>query len=253
MKFLLQEVKPVYTKDRRFSIDNCILKDLLDACQYIHSYCICTLEQLQREDADDNWKDYIPLGTIEFTTEWLRKYKNISRQIPIEVPKCLQTAEFLKRNYKFVKAKDIPLNGVFFIKDISELKQFSYCGELSVFDRSLLKEGHMYQLSEKVNLLSEYRIYFLDGKIQNICNYDGDCTLFPDMKLIEKANLIYSMQKEYPRSYTMDIMVTEKGTCICECHTLLSTGLYSTTWGTDWLYGYCHGIDYVEKFGGEKV
>jgi hypothetical protein len=87
-----------------------------------------------------------------------------------------------------------------------------------------------------MDIHAEFRVYIIDGEIVSIENYNGDPLVFPDINLIKKANLIYSIQKDYPRSYSMDVMVTDRGTSIIEIHNFTSLGLYSTIWGTNLLY-----------------
>ena len=239
MNFLIQK------EDGALSLDNQILLNLIESEKYIHKADFISLNELKEHCSKVQFCGYIPLGTIEFTNYFLQNVLGVEKQIPIEIPHCLRTFEFLKRRYIMLKKESVPTYGRYFIKDASELKQFSYEGEMQGFDRELLKEDHIYQVSELVKVLSEYRIYFLNGEIQAVCNYNGRADVFPDMDLIKKANTIYSGQDCYPKSYTMDVLVTDAGTCLCECHTLFSTGLYSTVWGTGWLYGYRDSLDYV--------
>lgn len=50
----------------------------------------------------------IPIGTIDFVTKVLNKlYLEFKLEQPIEIPKYLQTDEFLKRLYKIGTWKDI--------------------------------------------------------------------------------------------------------------------------------------------------
>jgi hypothetical protein len=50
---------------------------------------------------------------------------------------------------------------------------------------------------------------------------------------------------DYPRSLTIDVMVTDKGTELIEIHPFVSCGLYGTLWGDSLVYAYRDGIDYV--------
>ena len=107
---------------------------------------------------------------------------------------------------------------------------------------------HLYQVSEILNVQSEYRVYIIDGEIENVCNYNGDPLVLPDVNFIKKANAIYSIQPDYPKSYTIDVMVSDKGTSIMEIHPFISVGLYSTLWGSNLLQAYIDGINYVRKY-----
>ena len=242
------------------TVDYAILKELLTYSHF--EYHEMSLKDFfngtllkTKKDFPASFKDAIPLGTINFVTAYLNIFKNIERMYPIEIPKCLRTDEFLKRNYAIIQGKNIPKSGTYFIKNASKLKTFSYTGRLDAICNETdaltgskpIEDDDWYQLSEIISILSEYRVYFVDGKLYAVAYYDGIPTIFPDIKLIEKANLIYSLQKDYPQSYTMDVAVTKKGTAILEIHPLFSCGIYTTVLGTDFLYGYRDSMQYLEK------
>lgn len=279
MLFLL-EIK----KDKT-DVEDIIVSNLLDKEKHIHSYVSFSLNYFFNIDEDKDgdikksiknkndfpseYENAIPIGNIPFINAWLEIFKGIKNQNPIEIPPILRTDEFLKRKYSIVKKENIPTSGYYFIKDASELKVFSYNGNLeylfsdetiwdskkdTFLDFSLqLDKSHYYQVSEVVNILSEYRVYIINGEIENIQNYNGDPTLFPDINLIRKANLLYSTQKDYPKSYSLDIMITPKGTSIIEIHNFTSLGLYSTLWGTNLLYAYRDGIDYLVNYNTNPI
>ena len=194
----------------------------------------------------------IPLGTIEFTNLFFKTFYNIEKMNPIEVPNCLRTEEFLKRKYSIVKGTDIPTEGRFFIKNVSDLKSFTFSGDINYFlneknNLPQIDKNKFYQVSEIIDIISEYRIYVISGKIYAIAYYDGDPCVFPDINLINKANIIYSFEKDYPHSYTMDIAITPEGTCILEVHPLFSCGIYQTVLGTGFLQGYKDSKEYILK------
>lgn len=206
------------------------------------------------------YKDTVPIGTIEFVSSWLKMVHQKSMN-PIEIPKCLRTDEFLKRDYKILPFHELPKEGKWFIKDVSVLKSFTNKWHNNVSDIDFNKavdddrvmehfglepvySGHMYQVSEYVDIKSEYRAYFIEGELESLCNYDGSLSYYPDVSLLNKANAIYSMQPDYPKSYTMDVMITDRGTSIIEIHPFVSVGLYSNLWGPSLIYAYRDGIDY---------
>ena len=275
MFFLLQEENGI------LSLDNQILKELLDKEKYIHIYKNFKNDDFfkveKKIDVLGNNKEIkvlknkelfpkeiqqaIPLGTIEFTENFFKIFYGIEKENPIEIPPILRTEEFLKRKYSIVTGENIPKSGQYFIKDVSNLKVFSYEGELSYlfydgifdtpkqFDTSLhLKRNNLYQVSELVNILSEYRIFVINNEIYSVSNYNGDVTIFPDMKLIKKAINLWSTQKDCPKSYSLDVAITPKGTIILECHILFSTGIYTTVHGTSFLWGYRDAKDYLINY-----
>lgn len=255
MLFLVQ-------KDSVYDVDKSIFLSILHENRFVHSYKELTLQELKDLELSENYKNALPFGNIDFVTLYLNKYHNIEQMNPIEIPDSLRTYEFLKRDYRVVKGEEVPKSGYYFIKDASQLKHFSFSGDMlyfnteeiwkekqNFFDTTLrLDKNHYFVVSEHVNILSEYRVYILDGEIANISLYDGDATVLPDVNLIKKANLIYSTQKDYPKSYTMDVMVTNRGTAIIECHILFSTGLYTTNFNDNLLYGYRDALNYLLNY-----
>ena len=116
------------------------------------------------EDTDNWGKGYIPVGTIEFVERYLRSNYGIEQENPIEIPDYLQTDEFLKREYSIVSYDQIPDNKEFFLKDASKLKAFAQ----EIYDPEQIADmnldiNHKYVVSELVDVLSESRVYVIDG------------------------------------------------------------------------------------------
>lgn len=267
MFFLIQK------EHENLSLDNRILFELIQQEKYLHTYKMIDNkeffyineneeQQLRKKNTFPmEYQNAIPLGTIEFTQNYFKIFYGIEKENPIEIPLILRTEEFLKRKYSIISSDKIPKNGYFFIKDVSQLKVFSYTGDMGLFmyneifdkpkknDYSLhLNKKHLYQVSEVVKILSEYRIFVINNEIYSIDNYDGDVRLFPDIKLIEKAISLWSTQKNCPKSYSLDVAITPHGTIILECHILFSTGIYSTVQGTKFLWGYQDAKDYLVNY-----
>ena len=274
MLFILQKEKLHNSLD----LEVFLVDDILRQQKHIHSYVYLSKDDFFEDnkktfknikDFPENFIKGIPIGTIDFVAAWLKIFKNVENMNPIEIPKVLRTQEFLKREYAIVTSDKIPRKGKYFIKDVSQLKAFSSLtyNDLQYLDldamlkspneikelrkksmQLFLDNTHLFQVSERVNCLSEYRVYIIDGKIQSISHYNGDPCILPDVKLIQKANLLYSMEKDYPKSYTIDIMVNERGTSLIELHPWSSIGLYSSLWGSNLLYAYVDGIDYYVNY-----
>lgn len=274
MHFLLED-----DKNDKFNYELMLVEEKIRQNKYIHDFekidisifyeyeedsfgeIIKTNKLKNANDFPEIYKKSIPIGSINFVSTWLKVFYNIDKENPIEIPPILRTDEFLKRKYSIVTADKLPRTGRYFIKDVSKLKEFTYSGDLEYFlfdemfepakspyDYSLrINPDHLFQVSEIINILSEYRVYIIDGKIENIANYNGDVTLFPDVELIKKANDLYSTQPDYPKSYSMDLMITPRGTAITEIHNYTSLGHYSTLFGDNLLYAYRDGIDYLLK------
>lgn len=233
-----------------------IISEILRKNRYVHE-----VENLTTNDIEQSTglEKSIPIGNIVFVEAWLNKYHNIKKENPIEIPKYLRTDEFLKREYKIVKASELPMSGKYFIKNIDTLKDFTYAGELmfisldEMLKETASKNDYSKYLSPDTNMIisnifdieSEYRVYVIDGKIEVMSNYNGDATVLPDIGLIKKAVGLINLNEKWLKSYTLDIMVGNIGTAIIEIHNFTSVGLYSTLWGDNLLYAYKQGIEYL--------
>ena len=226
-------------------IEIVILKVLLKRERFLYDYIELTKDELS--DYKDSEK--IPVGTIDFVETYLKNsVKGFYRENPIEIPKYLRTDEFLKRDYKIVEYKNIPIRGKYFIKDVSQLKKFGSV-MLNEYDymeiNELCDKTHLFQVSSVYDIKAEYRVYVVAGELQQISLYNGYATELPDIKLIEKAVNLILYNEKWLKSFTLDIMVGKEGTAIIEVHNFTSVGLYTTLWGTDLLYAYRDGIDYL--------
>ena len=260
MLFLIQKEERYQDLD----LETMIVKDLIEHNKYMHEYIFRSVNDFgenvcypQKMDI----KNAIPVGTIDYVGSYLKYIHGIKNMNPIEIPECLRTDEFLKRDYKIVTYDKVPKKGRWFVKDASQLKRFAYVGDMQfvIHDKIweedtknkcilYLDKAHLFQVSEEIDILSEYRLYFIDGQLQAMSHYNGDPWLLPDIELLKKANLIYSIQDDYPKSFTMDIAITSRGTCLLEIHPFMCVGLYNALWGDNLLYAYRDGIDYYERF-----
>ena len=249
-KFLVQSDKDALEFEER------LVRNLLRDTKHVHESSNAYFSELDGIAE----KGLVPVGTIQFVTKYLQNIYGFEKENPIEIPEYLRTEEFLKRNYSIVAAEDIPRIGTFFLKDVSELKKFGqvitaeYFITDEMFDDAprekfdlppAFSKDHLYQVSDVFNIKSEYRVYVIDGDIECVAHYNGDPTLFPDINLIKKAVSLITLNEKWLKSYTIDVMVGPKGTALIEIHNFASVGLYSTIWGTNLLYAYVDGIDYL--------
>lgn len=247
MLFVLQDHNPDLV------IENYLISELIKDSKF-HKEKRMTLDQISEIQYESDLKHNIvvPFGSIEFVQAWAKKFWDVNQINPMEVPECLRTEDFLKREYHIVSYDELPEDGRWFIKDVSSLKAGSFVGnkhDVPDFFNTTHFNEHFYQYSEVIdNILSEFRVYFINGEIENVCNYDGLPCVYPDFVMIDLANKIFSRQEDYPESYTMDVMVTRKGTSIIECHPFVSVGLYSTLWGQNLLSAYADGTFYIKNW-----
>ena len=246
MKFLLQIVDGKIQDVEVFNI-KLLLDRFGSKYEFGDKYDLIELNDI------DNLSDFesasIPIGTLQFVGKFLKKFYNIDNLNPIEVPECLRKEKYLKRRYKIIPKDKLPESGRYFIKYVSKLKEYTFIGDIKDLSDTpskfhpYKKEG-LYQISDIVNILSEYRVFVYQDEIQAIQYYDGNCLIFPDSKLINEMVNMYSLDKDRPRAYTMDIAVINGyETCILELHPLVSVGTYGYD-KKELLSMYRLGIDY---------
>lgn len=187
----------------------------------------------------------VPVGSIEFAERLLQKtiigFRNIH---PLLIPHQLDA--YKHRRTTICSSKE-EIHNLFsewkqerlFIKSADVLK----CDYTDIYTEeqiSSLPKSEKYFVSEPVNILSEWRIFVLNGKVLDIRNYDGDFWLLPDRKEVEEMVSQYSYISNYlkepavnggnPPAYTLDVAVIEKDgeqkTAVIEVHNFVSCGLY---------------------------
>ena len=240
MTFLLEIDNP------EMKVETFLWRDLLDETSCPHTYHECRLHELPAYVKNHDCKNMVPLGSIPFTNLFFQLVHNIAQMNPVEIPPTLRTDRFVGRTYKIVSAKDVPASGQYFIKDASGFKTMSYMGDMKNFNREELIATHQYVVSDIMDVQAEYRVYFVREEVYAIEYYNGNPLCFPDRSTIMLANMKYAQAKDYPGSYTMDVMVTKDGTFITEIHPVLfSCGLYTTVLSTSFLNGYIDGLHYI--------
>lgn len=242
MKFLLQTM---YGKINDVEVFNA--RDLIQNSRTLNSYLLMDYTELKKTNND--YSDWIPIGTLEFVRTWLKKYKGIEEMKPIEVPEILREEKYLGRSYDIVSFEDLELKGYKFIKDIDKLKQFSFTGDLGNLDKNdeSIFISQNYLISNVVDIMSEYRVFVSDMSIKAIQFYDGDCTVFPNVSLLREMIGKYYLIQDRPKSYTMDIAVLKNGrTIILEVHPVVSVGIYGYS-SSELLNMYKNGIEYYCK------
>lgn len=231
------------------------LKFLLNNTQnrYIHDY-----DDISNKDikiAKFGKGINVPVGSLEFVGSFLENVKGSSYMKPIEIPDFLQKKEYLKREYKICKFKDLPKTGTYFIKDASFLK----CGQpnmhfMPFINDTLFKstddwEEHDYVCSEVLPIIdAEYRVLVNEDNIVGVQFYSGTKIIeetdydfgfispyagilcFPDGDMLESViKDIKAFRVSggiFPKSYTIDVAVTPRGTVLLELHNFVSCGTY---------------------------
>lgn len=129
----------------------------------------------------------------------------------IDYPEELK--EFLGRKiwkstlYSVIKdTKNVPV----FIKPIHEAKRFS--GTVLEKSEDIVKLGGSVTdidvwCSEKVNFVSEWRLWVLKGEIVGLTPYRGKWDIFPNVSILKKAVSVF---KTAPVAYALDFGITDR-------------------------------------------
>lgn len=240
MKFLLQTVNGIVRHD--------FVLEMINAIEYHNwlepnsmSVIYCNIEDIHNDSLTDI-ETCIPVGNIEFVFAFIDKYikPNGSKEIkPLNVPEDLMEYEYSKRYidnivisddisrhkwYDWMK-NDTQFND-FFIKSNDTIKNpiNDFYKIVDILDNNKIPNGN-YQLSECINIVSEYRCFVYNNDLKGIQFYSGDFTKLPDTNKIYEMIDVYS--KSAPKAYTLDIAITDSNkTCIIEAHEFFSCGLY---------------------------
>lgn len=239
------------SRDNELDIDVAILKDNINH-NFQHTYSVLDINEANDylDSMSDIIKNVIPVGTIDFVGQFLNKVHGVKTMNPIEVPDVLRQYRYLKRKYSIVDRSELPAEGYYFTKYVSKLKVFTHIGLIETLrdtaDNNVpfLQDG-LYQVSEVVDILAEYRCFVHNDNLVAINYYDGDCTVFPDVSLIKTMISNYMLDGSRPKAYTMDIAVIKnRGTAILEVHPWVSVGLYGYMFGSSLPYCYRDGLYY---------
>ena len=231
-QFLIQTISGEIVHDFTFT--------LIEMIKYHNWYYIddqINYVKCEIQDIDSRYKDFCPIGSVEFVHLFYKKLYNIDNIKPINVPNELMTSFFCGRiinNYDinnitkenllsdFGTISNFNNSSVLFVKSNDEIK-FAQNGLYKVKDLNTLT-GNSFQISNTIDILSEYRCFIFKNKLIGLHFYIGDFTIFPD---IDKIKKMISAYKTAPISYTLDIGVTNNmETIVIECHNFYSCGLY---------------------------
>jgi hypothetical protein len=154
-----------------------------------------------------------PVGKIDFVLSYLLKYYGLI-PVPQNIPIELMKEEWAGRHVFYGTEKDII--GKKFVKCRDKFKGFT-----EICDTA--PEGR-YQISDVIDIQSEWRTFVFEGKMVGLQNYGGKFDLFPDVYRIK--SMIKAFENA-PVAYTLDVGITDKNeTVVIEVHDFFSCGLY---------------------------
>jgi hypothetical protein len=167
---------------------------------------------------------YVPVGSVEFVSEFLKHFYNISpkpKNIPDELFQCVNRPVFNGTEKDVEKL----VNDKWFIKSNDKIKGYTELVKIDDTNRPKLPKGN-YQFSEFIKIDSEWRAFVYQSKLVGLQNYSGDFTVFPNVFTIKD---FISNYKSAPVAYTLDVSVEEFNhfkTDVIEVHDFFSCGLY---------------------------
>lgn len=216
MKFLIQTIDGQVKHDFAFTlIESCNYHNWLNS-DNTSQYILCDTIPTDTNACipiDVNMNACVPIGSVEFVTDYLQKHYNYT-PMPINIPNELLSHRFTKRTVVNGTEKDIIGNK--FVKSNDKIKSFTE-------ECSTAPPGN-YQISDIIDIDSEWRCFVYKNKLVGLQNYSGDFCRFPSVSLI---NSMIEEYKSAPIAYTLDVGIGGiKGTFIIEVHDFFSCGLY---------------------------
>lgn len=178
----------------------------------------------------------VPVGSIEFCENLLRRWYGLPWVAPINIPAQLMAPQYTGRKVSYCTSLPAWKNFVrenaglnsrrLFVKRADRAKAeptFVFPDERAV-PLSFAK-GQVYLVSEWVDIKSEWRAFVWKEQILDIRCYSGDFWAFPDRKSVERMVATYTDNP--PLAYTLDVAVLQDGrTVIMEVHNFIACGLY---------------------------
>lgn len=170
-----------------------------------------------------------PVGSVEFVEQYYKTHFNIDLK-PINIPNSLKSftgREVIELRLPLPHKDDESY--YVFVKSTSKTKwKGNGPYKKSELSDSTIFPDDIYQVSQIVNIVAEFRCFVYESKIVDVRRYLGDIWTYPDKTTIEA---IIEAFKDAPTAYTLDIAVIqnslgEKRTVVIEVHDFYSCGLY---------------------------
>ena len=229
MKFIVQTINSHIVHDFAFGLVNSM--DILNLDEHLRGEKKSVVVRHEGCDfsgiTDPN--EFIPVGSVEFVSAFLKTFypKAEGALKPLNVPEELfpfagrEIANVICREdfepfWKYDKV---------YAKDIDTIKDQFNGLYTDIYDNYESKDFRHFQVSEVINIESEWRVFVFQNRFLDCRNYSGDCFKFPNPGRI--MDMIKAYSPSAPAAYTLDIAVTENGeTVVVECHRFFSCGLY---------------------------
>ncbi len=224
MKFLIQKINGEIRHDFAFTLLESIrFKKWLSpedkiVVKFANTFEITDPDMIYPMPFKDYHKDYVPVGSVDFVTDFLMYFYGIIPK-PINVPEEL----FKYAGRTIWNANENGFHkgyGKLFVKSNDKIK-----GITGIFNENEYNfpVGN-YQFSEYIRgIESEWRCFVYQGKLVGVQNYSGEFTIFPN---VDKIMGMICAYKNAPIAYSLDVGVNDVDTFVIECHNFFSCGLY---------------------------
>lgn len=246
MKFLLQTIQG----ESVFKIQHDFVFELSHALKYYEwkgeniDKIYCTLEDINLDlNKIIDVKNYVPVGTIEFVMKFIDTFikKDGSKEIkPTNLPESLFDVPYSERyvdNFEinpntrqqvFDTLSDWICDDLVFVKSNDMFKSpiTDFYNKKDILDYNKIPDGN-YQISESVNIESEWRCFIYKGELVGIQYYSGDFTVYPNIENINEMIHQIVTPENINAGLTLDVAVTsDNKTIAIEVHEFFSCGLY---------------------------
>lgn len=168
---------------------------------------------------------YCPVGSVQFCHNFYKQFFGIDLK-PINVPSELFSFAGRKVENLNLPLEDDTYVGSCFVKS-NDIEKYSQNGWYDLTALQGFQPGN-YQISELIEIESEWRCFIHEGELLSPHFYQGDPWIFPDMLRVQNMIEAYS---NHPTSYTIDVAIHfgKNGnltTSILEVHDFYACGLY---------------------------
>lgn len=225
MKFLIQTFNGKVKHDFSFT--------LLESIEYQNwlrndnSFEVCFTDKLTIPNC-------IPIGSVEFVTDYIKEYYGLTPN-PKNIPFELMDKKWTGRTVFNGTEKDII--SAKFVKSNDKIKSFTeICNSAPMGN---------YQISDLIEIDSEWRAFVFEGKLVGLQNYSGEFDIFPDVNKIKAMIHTYKTQ---PIAFTLDVAISNNDTMVIEVHDFFSCGLYGFSehrilpfMFSKWFYSFING------------
>jgi len=203
MKYLIQTINGKIKHDFSFTLLESI--EFQNWLRNDKSFEVCFTDE-------PTMPNYIPIGSVEFVSKYIADYYGLMPK-PKNIPLELIGKNWTGRNVINGTEKDII--GEKFVKSNDRIKSFTEICKTA-------PKGN-YQISDLIDIESEWRAFVFEGKLVGLQNYSGEFDVFPN---VDKIKAMINAYKTQPIAFTLDIAISSNDTVIIEVHDFFSCGLY---------------------------